>query len=329
MSSKIMVADDSGALAQELKAIFKGKQHKISVVENLESCVEAARTGPPAILVVYAGMSRAFSLMRLLRRSDDLAKIPLVVVGDAEQEELIAKHRKLPSRADRYLLRPLDAELCRSVVKDLLGMEEVPQAELPPPLPPASMDNLPPAYQKMQEELHRFQGRVKELERDLGISLKASKEASKLRQENEALRQKLQELPEGPDAGEDQLELFARLETGYKDTIADMERLVVEKDDTIARLAAMDDSGGEEHRQLSERLEQQQAQHGILIKGLRKLSALCTRLADAEAQLDLSASLERVKAQQDMAEELSASFTYDEETVVVEADLLRSQLDRL
>jgi len=331
MKPRILIADDSGQLAEELQGIFGKRKVDLAITTTMDDCIAEARENRPSMMVVFAGMVRAFSLLRMLRRSLDLEEIPLVVVASAEQEELIGKHRKLPSRADRYLLRPLDPELARSVIDDLLG--DVPVAEgverpVPPPLP-SDDEVAPAAYQRMEEELHSYQERVKELERDLGIMLKATREATSLREENERLRNELAETSEAeqtPDA--EQVKLFARLESGYKDTIEDLERLISDKDEVIARLAASDEAGGEESRTLARQLEREQSRFGELMKMLRQLAAVLEQAAEAERQVDIEGLLRKLKAQENEAERLKGSLAFDEETLVVEADALRRELER-
>jgi hypothetical protein len=133
MKPRFLVADDVGGCAREWTGIFPGRSYIVEVTADMADCVDRMRRGAPSLLVVYAGMARAFSLMRLVRRSDDMKDVPLVMVGDASHEELMAKHRQLPTRADRYLLRPLDPELVRGVVADLTGVSAI--ADEPPPLP--------------------------------------------------------------------------------------------------------------------------------------------------------------------------------------------------
>ncbi len=292
----------------------------------------------PNVLVVYAGMSRAFSLLRILRRSADMAEIPLIVVGEPEQEELIAKHRKLPSRADRYLLRPLDGELVRSVVAEYLG-DEMPDADIvveektPPPLPgkaPLPVDAVveaPDAYSRVEQELHRYQARVKELEKDLKSLMNVSKENAALREELTRARVELAARPEVEEPSEDYNELFARLEDGYKETIDDMERLLQEKDDIIARLAASEGASGEDVGTLTKQLEREQERYSEILRGLRTAVGMLDDLARTESEVGLEDLLLRVARLAETEEELRVGFSFDEETVIVDAADLQRNLD--
>jgi CheY-like chemotaxis protein len=343
MKPIILVADDVGACANELSRIFEGRGVELARATSLEDCVEKARSQVVTVMMIYVGMSRAFSLLRILRRSDDLAAIPLVVIGEPEQEELIAKHRKLPSRADRYMLRPLDPELARSVAgefidgtmeADLMEDDEV----TPPPLPGTAatevLGQAPDAFVRMEEELRAYQERIKKLEQDLGDLAKVSTENAALQRETEVLRMRYRETvtelektksPKEMPAEYD--ELFQRLESGYKDTIDDLERLIQEKDEIIARLAATDDGDGEELSALTEQLEVEQARSRELIKLLRQVAAKVNQEGQLIAEFNVSGLLEDLRVQNEESSDLSASLSFDEKTLIVDAEELQRQMD--
>jgi uncharacterized protein YigA (DUF484 family) len=335
MNPGIIAADDSGLCLSELKEIFGPLAVDIRMAATMEDCIELCRESRPDAVVVYAGMARAFSLLRLLRRSEDLASIPLVVVGDPEQEELIAKHRTLPSRADRYMLRPLDRELARGVLEEFFEDEPldgeilltIPE-KTPPPLPidpPDYLHDAPDAATRMEEELHRYQGRVKELEQDLKDAMRVAKENAELRREIDQLQGQMAEARSESTGGQDFGELFGRLEIGYKDTIADLEKLLQEKDELIANLASGDAGSGHESEALAQELEREHARHGELVGTLRRLSTLLQNWAGEEEGLAVQELLELL-AKQDEAEGLHGGLSFDEETVVVDADIIKRHL---
>jgi response regulator RpfG family c-di-GMP phosphodiesterase len=335
MKPTILIADDVGACFKELGTAFEGRQVGLERAVSLEECVEKCRAVQPAIIIVYAGMSRAFSLLRIVRRSDDIGKIPLIVCGEPEQEELIAKHRKLPSRADRYLLRPIDVELVRSVTAEFLDGDVAPDISFdektPPPLPGQRARNAvaeaPDAYSRVQAELKNYQSRVKELEQDLQALSKVSKENSALREELTQARARAALQPEGTGReGEDFNELFVRLEEGYKATIDDMERMVQEKDEVIARLASAEGGDGKSTPAMVKEQEREHERFAGLSKSLHGAVKLLDELARAEAEVGLEDLLGRVASMADEAEHLAASFGFDEETVVVDAESIAKGL---
>jgi DNA-binding response OmpR family regulator len=335
----ILVADETGVLARELESALGTMAVKIVRTTDAEDCVEKARSGKVALVVAHAAMPRAFSLLRLLRHSQDLAPIPLVVVGEPGQEELIVKHRKLPSRADRYVLRPLDFELTRGVVSDLLGgsvhvaAPHLKEATQEPILEAEPLDGseLPEASVLIEEELKKYRARVLELERDLGIMLKTAKEAARARADNARLKEELEAARRAgaESAKDDQGALFRQLEEGYKETIADLDRLLAEKDDVIARLAASDGHNSrEETAALSEEIELARSREAELNRILRQVAALAGQMQESAERLGLAGLLHRLEAQKDIAERTKGALSFDEATLVVEAETLRSHLEK-
>jgi response regulator RpfG family c-di-GMP phosphodiesterase len=327
MKPTILVADDVGACFKEVGKAFAGRNILVDRAVSLEDCVDKCRASLPKVLLVFAGMSRAFSLLRIVRRSEDLGQIPLIVAGEPEQEELMAKHRKLPSRADRYLLRPLDLELVRSVFAEFLGKGAHDDIRIdektPPPLPvrkgAQAVADAPDAYSRVQDELRNYQSRVKELEQDLAALSKVSKENASLREEVVRLRAEAA-VPAGAvgESSEDYNDLFARLEVGYKETIDDMERLVQEKDQIIARLAASD-GGGEDLQTLTKELEREKERYQESVKALRQALGLLDDMARSEAEVGLEDLLAKLEEMVEQADALASSFGFDEETVIVDA----------
>jgi response regulator RpfG family c-di-GMP phosphodiesterase len=328
MASPLLVADDVGYCYEEVEAIIGGGRVKLSRATTMEECVEMARELNPSAIVVYAAMKRAFSLLRMLKHSTDLTAVPVVVVGEPDQENLIAKHRRLPSRADRYLLRPLDPELLKSVIEEFLGTH--PGLEIPPLEEALSFDEKydapPDAYQKMEEELGLYRQRVEQLERDLEDLHKSSKELAKLNDENQSLKSELEKAQSNTPSTEF-ADLFARLEVGYKDTIYDLEKLIQEKDEIIARLAAGDEEQGEEKRALTTKLEQEQTKFTEIKKVFRQMVAALEDAAKLETDLEIPQLLEQLEQSEVAMDDLKASFAFDEATLVVDGGSLRQRLE--
>jgi len=335
MKSTILVADDGGELFEELGSILPRRALQIVHATSLEDCVEKARTAHPSVVLVYAGMGRAFSLLRLLRRSDDLVKIPLVVAGDASQEELIAKHRMLPSRADRYMLRPLDPELTRSVIAEFTGPVTVePEPAAPPPPVPKSAKRAdaaaPDALSKLKDELARQREVAARLEEDLRSLSKAAKEAAQLREEKAALQKELQAVRTGTIPKEEMHELFASLENQYKQQIENLELLLREKEELLGASQATSNSGpdGQKAEELKLRLESERIRHQEALRMLRGLVATLDEMGAVETQyglIDLEKDLAQLESE---ADELHGGLSFDEETVVVPADKVPRTTDR-
>ncbi|MBM4353336.1 MAG: hypothetical protein FJ109_05985 [Deltaproteobacteria bacterium] len=324
MKSTILVADDSGQFMEELGKILPRRSLQIAQATSLEECVDKARSVFPSVILVYAGMGRAFSLLRLLRRSDDLAKIPLVVAGDASQEELIAKHRMLPSRADRYMLRPLDPELTRSVIAEFTGpvTAEPEPPPRPPPVPKRAEEAAPDALSKLKDELRRQREVAARLEEDVRTLSKAAREAAQLREEKAGLERQLENARSGAIPKEEVHELFAALESQYKQEIENLELLLREKEELLDARHSIPDCApdSEEREKLTLRLETEKIRFQEAIRMLRSLVGTLDEMGAVETQyglLDLEKDLAQLENE---ADDLHGGLSFDEETVVAPID---------
>ncbi len=335
MVTHILVADDSGACHDEFSKIFAQTDIAVDLTQSMSDCIEAVRETMPAAVVVYAGMTRAFSLLRLLRRSDDLAALPLVVVGEPDQEDLIAKHRQLPTRADRYLLLPLDHELVKSVMYDLIGDEgesETGPEDLDGPFEVADPDELvaedsfPDGFAKLNRELEEYRHRVTELQQDLRLSAQVSKDVRQLQKENLELKEKLKHTEQNQTTQHNFGELFHRLEAGYKETIEDLERLIQDKDRAIAQLASRGEDASDQTRYLTEQLKEEHTRISELKRPISHALSVFAELEHLEAEMEFDEMAIDFAANESAEYETSAEFAFDEKTLVVNAEELNRKI---
>ncbi len=332
MEPPIVVADDKGLCFDEARAILKVSEIEVVRASSMEDCIHRLRKTRASVLVVSATMKRAFSLLRIVRHSRDLRSIPLIVIAAPGQEELIEKHGQLPSRADRYLLQPLDPELFLGVIRDVHGPSgkakpesdegeaefEVGEPEISPMLPDKG------AYQKIQNELRRSREKLQALEADLHSALQTSKQAADLRDENMALRKRIQANEAQTRSVKDYSSIFERLESGYKDTIADLERLVREKDDLVMDLRDQlpsSDEIGINTRELMDRIERQNSRISSSRDGAARVLDLLERMRGQLEDLDLEAWLRTAREAEDAVD---LSFSDEESTQILDVSLIKN-----
>lgn len=322
MSATVLIADDSGPCYADFARILKGTELQLRLVRSPEECMEAISAVQPQIVVVYAAMSRAFSLMRSLRQMPDSAERSLLVVGEGDQEELLTRHRSLPSRADRYLVRPLEEGEVRQAMYDLLG-GSLPDASATVSQLSASalaaVDPAPSAYQRLNEEIAQYQTKVAQLTKDLEVASKAARELTQVRDENQSLKERL--LQEGAETAGMSQELFKRLEAGYKETIDDLERLIQEKDAVISNLSSQRGAPLKAPAETSAL----QAQITDMRRAFRQVRASLEELEMAENDLDLFAITDFLNRDDAGIEEEDTGFGIDEKTVVVSGKELKKK----
>lgn len=329
MESPIVIADDKGLCFDEVRAIITDPGAEIVLAESMEDCIHLLRKTRASILIVSATMKRAFSLLRIVRHSRDLRSIPLLVIAAPGQEELIEKHGQLPSRADRYLLQPLDSELFDGVIREFLhgisdeetegsveGVEVEDDGEVAAPSKGA--------YQKIQKELRRSRDKAQVLEADLHAALQASKQVADLRTENEALRKRVQSTEAQSQSVTDYSSIFERLESGYKETIADLERLVRDKDALIVDIRDQlpsTDEIGVNSQELMERLEKQNGQISSAQDRAAKVLDVLKRMNGQLEGLDLEAWLRDAR---EAEESVDLAFSDEESTQILDVSSLKN-----
>ena len=329
MESPIVVADDKGLCFDEVRAILDEPGAEIVRAGSMEDCIHRLRKTRASILIVSATMKRAFSLLRIVRHSRDLRTIPLIVIAAPGQEELIEKHGQLPSRADRYLLQPLDSELFGGVIREFL--HGPPEEELEAAA--EEVEDVPPvegvgpdkgAYQKIQDELRRSREKAQVLEADLHAALQASKQVADLREENDVLRRRVQSNDAQSRTTADHSSIFERLEGGYKETIADLERLVRDKDDLITDLRDQlpsTDEIGVNAQDLMRRIEHQNGRISSARDRAGKVLDVLERMRGQLEGLDLEGWL---RAAREAEDSVDLSFSDEESTQILDVNSIKN-----
>ena len=71
--------------------------------------MEWGRSNKPAVIVLSVEPRKVgYAICNKLRRSPSLREVPLLLISVEETLATFEQHKKLKSRADEYLLKPLD-----------------------------------------------------------------------------------------------------------------------------------------------------------------------------------------------------------------------------
>jgi CheY-like chemotaxis protein len=97
-------------------------------VENIptgEEALEWGRTNTPALIILSVEPRKVgYAICNKLKRSPTLRDVPLILISSEETQATFDQHRKLKSRADEYLLKPLAMPDLLSRVDKLVGLGE-------------------------------------------------------------------------------------------------------------------------------------------------------------------------------------------------------------
>jgi len=134
MPIKILVFESDAGFASELKAGFARLGCDTTVVDDANLGLQAAAREKPDLILLSIELPRmnGFSVCNKLKRDPALKDVPLIIMSSDSTEETFEQHRRLRTRAEDYLHKPIafDALLARiQPFVALLGMEEGSQAE--------------------------------------------------------------------------------------------------------------------------------------------------------------------------------------------------------
>jgi MoxR-like ATPase/CheY-like chemotaxis protein len=92
-------------------------------IPNGDDAIDWARTSRPALIVLSVEPRKVgYAICNKLRRDPTLREVPLILISAEETASTFEQHKKLKSRADEYLLKPLDESELLAKIGGLLGL---------------------------------------------------------------------------------------------------------------------------------------------------------------------------------------------------------------
>jgi CheY-like chemotaxis protein len=125
MSKNILIVESDAVASQSMRAELEDRGFTVQETSDGKGSVELIRRTRPDLVVMaekLAAGQNGYILCGKLKKDDDLKAIPVVIVGAPEN---FAAHRKLKTRAEDYVARPLDVSALSDAVGNLVGFPEV------------------------------------------------------------------------------------------------------------------------------------------------------------------------------------------------------------
>ena len=130
MSTKVLVFESDAAFAADLRNELTKLGCATSVVEDGNAGLQAAAAEKPDLILLSIELPRmnGFSVCNKLKKDSKLKDVPLIIMSTESSEETFEQHRKLRTRAEAYVHKPI-------AFGDLLGhiqqfvKLEVPEAQ--------------------------------------------------------------------------------------------------------------------------------------------------------------------------------------------------------
>ncbi len=124
MSKNILIVESDSALSQRMRAELEGRGFSVQETGDGRGSVELIRQTRPDLVVMEVELTagqNGYILCGKLKKDDDLKATPVVIVGAPEG---FVQHKKLKTRADDYVPKPLDTSALAEAVGNLIGFPE-------------------------------------------------------------------------------------------------------------------------------------------------------------------------------------------------------------
>ena len=104
----LSIEPDNGT-ADQIKKFLEPRGFRVHNIPNGDDAMEWGRTNKPSVIILSVEPRKVgYAISNKLRRSPSLREVPLVMISSEETLATFEQHKKLKSRADEYLLKPLE-----------------------------------------------------------------------------------------------------------------------------------------------------------------------------------------------------------------------------
>src|SRR5205814_7593030 len=126
MAERVLLCiEPDTATVEQIRGELAPYGFSIESIPNGDEAIEWGRTNKPALIILSVEPRKVgYAICNKLKRSPALRDVPLVLISSEETLATFEQHRKLKSRADEYLLKPLDKQDFLAKVDRLVGLGE-------------------------------------------------------------------------------------------------------------------------------------------------------------------------------------------------------------
>jgi len=119
----VLCIEQDTATVAEIRRGLASYGLRIESMPNGEEAIEWGRANLPAVIVLSVEPRKVgYAICNKLKRSPSLRDVPLILISSEETLATFEQHKKLKSRADEYLLKPLDMQDFVAKVDRLVGL---------------------------------------------------------------------------------------------------------------------------------------------------------------------------------------------------------------
>src|SRR5215471_4127321 len=124
----VLCIEPEAATVDEIRRALEPYKFQVESIPNGEEAIEWGRANPPVLIILSVEPRKVgYAICNKLKRSPSLREVPLVLISAEETLATFEQHKKLKSRADEYLLKPLDMKDFLAKVDRLVGLGGAPR----------------------------------------------------------------------------------------------------------------------------------------------------------------------------------------------------------
>ena len=112
MQKRILFFEADAAFAADVAERLRRHGAHVDVTEDGNAGVESATQARPDLILLTIELPQVngFLVCKKLKKSPDTASIPIVILSSEATEEIFEQHRKLRTRAEDYIRKPIGVD---------------------------------------------------------------------------------------------------------------------------------------------------------------------------------------------------------------------------
>ena len=109
MPIRVLAFESDTQFASELESEFRSLGCEITVVDDVNSGLQAASANRPDLILLTIELPRmsGYSVCNRIKRDADLKDIPLIIMSSESTDQTFEQHRRLATRAQDYIRKPV------------------------------------------------------------------------------------------------------------------------------------------------------------------------------------------------------------------------------
>ncbi len=130
MSTKVLVFESDAAFAGELRSELSKLGCSTNVVDDGNAGLQQAASDKPDLILLSIELPRmnGFSVCNKLKKDGKLKDVPLIIMSTESSDETFEQHRKLRTRAEDYVHKPIAFGELLQHINQFVKLAEIPDA---------------------------------------------------------------------------------------------------------------------------------------------------------------------------------------------------------